>query len=71
MLKQKAKYRQPLLMSLKEELPLLSHTDFLPLKADRIFVFEDGKIVEEGNFKALMKTKGKFYELAKHQIALF
>jgi len=40
-------------------------------KADRIFVFEDGKIVEEGNFKALMKNKGKFYELAKHQIALF
>jgi len=39
-------------------------------KADRIFVFENGRIVEEGNFESLMKKKGKFYDLASHQITI-
>ncbi|MDD2909808.1 MAG: ABC transporter transmembrane domain-containing protein [Candidatus Pacebacteria bacterium] len=39
-------------------------------KADRIFVFENGRIVEEGNFESLMKTKAKFYDLASHQITI-
>ncbi len=37
-------------------------------KADRIFVFEDGKIIEQGNFKSLISKKQKFYDLAKHQV---
>ena len=28
---------------------------------DRIYYFEDGKIVEEGTWKSLMKRKGKLY----------
>ncbi len=36
---------------------------------DRIIVMEDGRIVEEGNYKDLMELKGKFYELAIRQIA--
>lgn len=40
-------------------------------KADRIFVFEDGKIIEQGNFKSLISKKQKFYDLAKHQVLLF
>jgi ATP-binding cassette subfamily B protein len=39
-------------------------------KADRIFVFENGKIIETGTFNSLMKEKGKFYELASYQIAI-
>lgn len=36
---------------------------------DRIIVLDDGKIAEEGNYETLMEKKGKFYELAKRQIA--
>lgn len=39
-------------------------------KADRIFVFDDGKIVEEGKFDELINRKGYFYELANHQLTI-
>lgn len=39
-------------------------------KADRIFLFDNGEIIEEGNFDSLMKKKGKFYDLASYQIAI-
>jgi ATP-binding cassette, subfamily B, beta-glucan exporter len=35
--------------------------------ADRIFVFQDGKIVEQGNFDELVKQNGRFAELARAQ----
>ena len=34
---------------------------------DRIIVFDDGKIVEDGTHDELVKSKGKYYELWKHQ----
>ena len=34
---------------------------------DRIIVFENGKIIEDGNHQELMKLKGKYYELWQHQ----
>lgn len=37
--------------------------------ADRIFVIDDGKIVEEGNAKELMALKGKYYNLYMSQFA--
>jgi ABC-type multidrug transport system fused ATPase/permease subunit len=39
-------------------------------KADKIFVFKEGKIVEKGNFDSLMKKKGSFYELVNYQITI-
>nr|MDD3719956.1 ABC transporter ATP-binding protein [Candidatus Gracilibacteria bacterium] len=33
-------------------------------KVDRIFVLENGKIIETGNYDELIKSKGKFFELA-------
>lgn len=39
-------------------------------KADKIFVFKDGKIVEQGNFDTLMEKKGSFYELVNYQITI-
>lgn len=39
-------------------------------KADKIFVFEEGKIIETGNFDTLMKKKGSFYELVNYQITI-
>ncbi|HEX5777527.1 MAG TPA: glucan ABC transporter ATP-binding protein/ permease [Xanthobacteraceae bacterium] len=35
--------------------------------ADRIFVFHDGRIVEQGNFDELVKQGGRFFELARAQ----
>lgn len=32
---------------------------------DRIFFFENGKVIESGSFKELMKRKRKFYKIAK------
>ena len=39
-------------------------------KADRIFVVEDGKIVEEGNARELMEKKGIYYQLYMAQFAV-
>lgn len=39
-------------------------------KADKIFVFKDGSIVEQGNFETLMKKQGKFYELVNYQLTI-
>ena len=35
---------------------------------DRIIMMEDGKIVEEGTFSALMETDGKFAQLVRKQL---
>ena len=39
-------------------------------KADRIFVVDDGRIVEEGNAKELMDKKGMYYQLYMAQFAV-
>jgi len=38
--------------------------------ADRIFVFQDGKIVEQGSFDELVKQNGRFADLARAQFML-
>lgn len=38
--------------------------------ADRIFVFNDGQIVEIGNHKELMEKKGKYYALVTTQVGI-
>jgi len=35
--------------------------------ADKIMVFKDGKIIEEGTFNSLMEQRNHFYSLAKGQ----
>lgn len=39
------------------------------IKADKIYVFDKGELVESGNYKELMAKNGLFAELAKRQIA--
>lgn len=39
-------------------------------KADRIFVIDDGKIIEEGNASELMRKKGVYYQLYMAQFAV-
>ena len=36
-------------------------------KADRIFVIDQGKILEEGNHGELMEKKGAYYQLYQSQ----
>lgn len=33
-------------------------------RCDRIFMFDKGRIVEEGNYKELLELRGHFYKLA-------
>ncbi|MFQ9514818.1 MAG: ABC transporter ATP-binding protein [Eubacterium sp.] len=40
-------------------------------KADRIFVIEDGEIIEEGNHIHLLETKGAYYNLYMAQFRIF
>lgn len=37
-------------------------------KMDRIVVFENGKIIEDGSHKDLLSKRGKYFELWQHQI---
>ena len=39
-------------------------------KADRIFVIDDGRIIEEGNAKELLEKKGAYYNLYMAQFAM-
>ena len=46
---------------------IIAHRLATILKADRILVMDQGKVVEEGNHKALVKKKGIYARLAKLQ----
>lgn len=47
---------------------LISHRLSTVLKADKIVVLEQGKIIEEGTHKELYKRKGAYYKLWQQQI---
>jgi NHLM bacteriocin system ABC transporter ATP-binding protein len=47
---------------------IIAHRLSTIVNANRIYVLEDGKIIEEGTFEQLMKSNGKFAYLAKRQI---
>jgi ABC-type multidrug transport system fused ATPase/permease subunit len=36
--------------------------------ADRIYVLQDGRVAEEGNYEELMRADGLFARLAKRQL---
>lgn len=48
---------------------VIAHRLSTIIDCDRIIVMEAGKIVEEGNYKELMNSKGLFYQLASRQLA--
>ena len=39
-------------------------------EADKIFVLENGKILESGNHQTLIAKRGKYYELVKSQFTM-
>lgn len=48
---------------------VIAHRLSTVIDCDRILVMDKGRIVEEGNYQALMEKRGLFYELASRQLA--
>jgi NHLM bacteriocin system ABC transporter ATP-binding protein len=48
---------------------VIAHRLSTIVNADRIYVFENGKIVQQGNYQTLIDQPGPFAELAKRQLA--
>ncbi len=48
---------------------VIAHRLSTIINADRIYVMEQGKLVQSGNFEELMKVEGIFKDLASRQIA--
>lgn len=47
---------------------VISHRAWVLKRAKKIYVIEDGKAIESGNYDQLMKKEGKFYKLFKDQL---
>ena len=48
---------------------IIAHRLTTIMNADKIFVFDEGKIVESGTYEKLMKDNGVFAEFARRQLA--
>jgi ATP-binding cassette subfamily C protein len=48
---------------------VIAHRLSTIINANRIYVLQDGEILEAGNYEELMAKRGFFYELAKRQLA--
>lgn len=57
------------LKGLKTTRIVIAHRLSTIIDCDRIIVFKDGRIIEEGNYQELMEKAGLFSELAKRQLA--
>jgi len=55
--------------NLKVTRVVIAHRLSTIINADRIFVIDKGKLVQEGSYDELIKQEGLFAELAKRQIA--
>lgn len=55
-------------LSINKTVIIISHTLDLVKDCDNIIYIEDGQIVEQGNHKALIDKKGKYYELINNSI---
>jgi len=47
---------------------VIAHRLSTIMKADRIFVFDRGEVVQTGSYSELMNREGLFAELAKRQL---
>ena len=56
-------------MSLTSTRLVIAHRLSTLIDADRIYVLDAGKVVQEGSYDELMSTEGKFRELVQRQLA--
>jgi len=49
---------------------LVSHRLSTVADCDEIYVLDDGQIVERGTHQDLVKQRGKYYAMAKHQMRI-
>lgn len=47
---------------------IIAHRLSTIMRCDRIYIFEEGHIIEEGTHESLMENKGRYYELWKDQL---
>ena len=57
------------LNKLKSTRIVIAHRLSTVIKADRIIVLSDGRIVQDGNYQELIAVPGLFQDLATRQIA--
>ncbi len=57
------------LAKLKATRIVIAHRLSTVMDCDRIFVMDQGRLVEEGNYDELMEQGGLFYQLASRQLA--
>lgn len=57
------------LKGLKSTRIVIAHRLSTIINADRIFVMEKGRLVQQGTYEELMQQPGTFAELAKRQLA--
>jgi ATP-binding cassette subfamily C protein len=57
------------LENLKATRIVIAHRLSTIINADRIYVLEDGRMVQSGTYAELMEQEGPFRELARRQIA--
>ena len=57
------------LEKLKSTRVVIAHRLSTVMNCDRIFVMEQGRLIEQGSYRELMELKGRFYELAVRQMA--
>ena len=57
------------LEGLKSTRIVIAHRLSTIINADRIFVMEKGRLVQQGTYEELMQQPGTFAELAKRQLA--
>jgi len=53
--------------SLKATRVVIAHRLSTIKGCDRVFVLDNGRIVEQGGYDELIESKGEFYELVKRQ----
>ena len=54
----------------KRTIVIVSHRLSTVADCDRIYVMEEGRVVEQGTHEALVERRGAYYRMARHQMKL-
>jgi len=54
----------------KRTMVIVSHRLSTVADCDRIYVMEEGRVVEQGTHETLLERRGAYYRMARHQMKL-